>query len=63
MRLGYRLDFLEEGEPFPPQVVEVVVEGEPFPPQVVEVVEVVEVLLRLLDLMEEVSVQSFFTPN
>ena len=54
MRLGYRLDFLE------------VVEGEPFPPQVVEVVEVVEaeeVLLRLLDLMEEVSVQSFFTPN
>ena len=85
MRLGYRLGFLEvvEGEPFPPQVVEVVVvevfrrrsflevvevvvEGEPFPPQVVEVVEVVEaeeVLLRLLDLMEEVSVQSFFTPN
>ena len=48
------------------EVVEVVVEGEPFPPQVVEVVEVVEaeeVLLRLLDLMEEVSVQSFFTPN
>ena len=47
------------------EVVEVV-EGEPFPPQVVEVVEVVEaeeVLLRLLDLMEEVSVQSFFTPN
>ena len=71
MRLGYRLGFLEvvvvevlRRRSFL-EVVEVVVEGEPFPPQVVEVVEVVEaeeVLLRLLDQLEEVSVQSFFAP-
>ena len=36
------------------------VEEEPFPPQVVVVV---EVALRLQDLLEEVSVQSFFAPN
>jgi hypothetical protein len=36
-----------------------VVEGEPFPPQEVEV----GVVLRLRDLLEEVSVLSFFTPN
>ncbi len=48
---------VEEVEPFPPQVVEV----EPFPPQVVEVV--VEEVLRLQDLLEEVSVQSFCAPN
>jgi hypothetical protein len=38
-----------------------VVEGEPFPPQEVGVG--VEVVLRLRDLLEEVSVLSFFTPN
>ncbi len=62
--LGHR-SFLEEGveeeAPFPPQVVEVVVEVVPFPPQVVEVV--VEEVLRLQDLLEEVSVQSFCAPN
>jgi hypothetical protein len=43
-------------------LVEVVeVEVEPFPPQVVEVV--VEEVLRLQDLLEEVSVQSFCAPN
>jgi len=42
------------------EVVEEVVE--PFPPQVVEVV-AVEVALRLQDLLEEVSVQSFCAPN
>ncbi|GDX23983.1 hypothetical protein LBMAG10_06480 [Actinomycetes bacterium] len=53
-----------EGEPSPPQVVEVeVVEGEPSPPQVVEVVEVVEEVIQLQDLLGVVSVQSFFTPN
>ena len=51
-----RRSFLEEVEE------EVVVEVEPFPPQVVEVVEEVGVLLRLLDRLEEVSVQSFFAP-
>jgi len=40
-----------------PQVEEV-----PFQPQVVEE-ELEEVLLRLLDLMEEVSVRSFSAPN
>jgi hypothetical protein len=47
--LGHR-SFLEEG----------VEEEAPFPPQVVEVVEEV---LRLQDLLEEVSVQSFCAPN
>ena len=50
-----RRSFLEE-------VVEEVVEA-PFPPQVVEVVEGVEEVLRLQDLLEEVSVQSFCAPN
>jgi predicted metalloenzyme YecM len=62
-----RRSFLEEvvEVPFPPQEaveeVEVVV---PFPPQeaVVEVEVEVEVL-RLQDLLEEVSVQSFCAPN
>jgi hypothetical protein len=40
-----------------------VVEGEPFPPQEVEVGVEVGVVLRLRDLLEEVSVLSFFTPN
>jgi hypothetical protein len=41
----------------------VAVEGVPFPPQVV-VEEAVEVeVLRLQDLLEEVSVQSFCAPN
>ena len=62
-----RRSFLEEVEeveaPFPPQAVEVVEEVEaPFPPQAVEVEEVEEVL-RLLDLLEGVSVQSFCAPN
>jgi hypothetical protein len=35
----------------------------PFPPQEVEVVVEVGVVLRLRDLLEEVSVLSFFTPN
>jgi predicted CoA-binding protein len=48
--LGHR-SFLEE----------VVEEEAPFPPQVVEVV--VEEVLRLQDLLEEVSVQSFCAPN
>jgi hypothetical protein len=48
--LGHR-SFLEEG----------VEEEAPFPPQVVEVV--VEEVLRLQDLLEEVSVQSFCAPN
>ena len=64
-----RRSFLEvvvEGVPFLPQ--EVVVEeeeGVPFLPQEVEVeVEVeVEEVLRLQDLLEEVSVQSFCAPN
>ena len=51
-----RRSFLEEVEE------EVVVEVEPFPPQVVEVVVEVGVLLRLLDRLEEVSVRSFFAP-
>ena len=49
-----RRSFLEE--------VEEVVEA-PFPPQAVEVVEGVEEVLRLQDLLEEVSVQSFCAPN
>ena len=64
-----RRSFLEEeveGVPFLPQEVEEeeeeVVEGVPFLPQ--EVVEVeVEEVLRLQDLLEEVSVQSFCAPN
>jgi hypothetical protein len=47
--LGHR-SFREEG-----------VEEAPFPPQVVEVV--VEEVLRLQDLLEVVSVQSFCAPN
>ena len=59
-----RQSLLEEVEVFRHRsfLEEVVVEGEPFPPQVVEVVEEVGVLLRLLDRLEEVSVQSFFAP-
>jgi predicted metalloenzyme YecM len=54
-----------EEVPFPPQEaveeVEVVV---PFPPQeAVEEVEVEVEVLRLQDLLEEVSVQSFCAPN
>ena len=59
--------FLEEevGVPFPPQVEEVEVEEVPFPPLEVEVEEVeeVEVPLRLLGQMEEVSGLSFVAPN
>ena len=47
-----RRSFLEE-----------VVEGVPFLPQEVEVEVEVEEVLRLQDLLEEVSVQSFCAPN
>ena len=60
-----RRSFLEEvveGAPFPPQE-EAAEEEVPFLPQEV-VVEVVEAeVLRLQDLLEEVSVQSFCAPN
>ena len=49
-----RRSFLEEVEE---------VEEAPFPPQAVEVVEEVEEVLRLLDQLEGVSVQSFCAPN
>ena len=59
------LEEVVEEVPFPPQEaveeVEVVV---PFPPQeAVEEVEVEVEVLRLQDLLEEVSVQSFCAPN
>ena len=61
-----RRSFLEEvveveGAPFQPQEEEEVVVGVPFLPQEVEVE--VEEVLRLQDLLEEVSVQSFCAPN
>ena len=58
------LEVVVEGVPFLPQ--EVVVEeeeGVPFLPQEVEVEVEVEEVLRLQDLLEEVSVQSFCAPN
>ena len=64
-----RRSFLEEvaveGVPFLPQEVEVEVEveGVPFLPQEVVVEVEVEEVLRLQDLLEEVSVQSFCAPN
>ena len=56
-------NFLEvvEGAPFLPQVA-AVVEGAPFLPQVAAVV-AAAVVLRLQDLLEEVSVQSSCAPN
>ena len=62
-----RRSFLEEvaveGVPFLPQEVVVEVEGVPFLPQEVVVEVEVEEVLRLQDLLEEVSVQSFCAPN
>ena len=55
-----------EGVPFQPQEVEEEEEEEeevPFLPQEVEEEEEVEEVLRLQDLLEEVSVQSFCAPN
>ena len=63
-----RRSFLEEvveveGAPFQPQEEEEEEEEVPFLPQEVEVEVEVEEVLRLQDLLEEVSVQSFCAPN